>query len=83
MQGCDCCNLCKLWINSYKTSNFKKQLLFPLLYYNNNSHKLLLICKDVNIAIGDVANWKRHQRLDEILIFFFYPHYIREISKVV
>ena len=21
--------------------------------------------------IGDVANWKRHQRLDEILIFFF------------
>ena len=22
-------------------------------------------------TIGDVANWKRHQRLDEILIFFF------------
>ena len=25
-------------------------------------------------AIADVANWKRHQQLDEILIFF-YPHY--------
>ena len=22
--------------------------------------------------IGDVANWKRHQRLDEILMFFFF-----------
>ena len=34
--------------------------------------------------IGDVANWKRHQRVDEILIFFFfYLHYIREITKVV
>ena len=35
-----------------------------------------------NTPVGDVANWKRHQRLDEILIFF-YPHYIRQISKVV
>ena len=33
-------------------------------------------------VIGNVANWKRHQRLDEIFIFF-YPHYIGEISKVV
>ena len=32
-------------------------------------------------TIGDVANWKRYQQLDEILIFFFYPHYIGEISK--
>ena len=35
-----------------------------------------------NIAIGDVANWKRHQRLDKIY-FFFYLHYIGEISEVV
>ena len=33
-------------------------------------------------TIGDVANWKRHQRLEKILIFF-YSHYIREINKVV
>ena len=33
-------------------------------------------------SIGDVANWKCHQRLDEILDFF-YLHYIGEISKVV
>ena len=32
--------------------------------------------------IGDVANWKRHQQLDEILRFF-YPHYIAEIINVV
>ena len=34
------------------------------------------------LGIGDDANWKCHQRLDEILILF-YSHYIREISKVV
>ena len=37
---------------------------------------------NTTILIGDVANWKRHQWLDKILIFF-YPHYIGEISKVV
>ena len=25
-----------------------------------------------NATIGDIANWKRHQQLDEILIFFFF-----------
>ena len=35
-----------------------------------------------SFPIGDVANWKCHQWLDEILTFF-YPHNIREISKVV
>ena len=27
----------------------------------------------VTFTIGDVANWKHHQRLDEILFFFFLP----------
>ena len=35
----------------------------------------------VNWNSIDVANWKRHQRLDEILIFF-YPHYIIESAKL-
>ena len=37
---------------------------------------------NLNLWIGDVANWKHHQWLDEISIFF-YPYYLREISKVV
>ena len=57
-----------------------------LLCKNLSCHcKLLLVLcerwKQTN-WIGDVANWKRYQQLDKILIFL-YPHYIGEISKVV
>ena len=51
--------------------------LSPLLLSNCAQFKHV-----TNLLIGDVANWKCHQRLDEILIFFL-PHYIGEISKVV
>ena len=33
-------------------------------------------------AIGDVANWKRHQWLDEILNFFFYPTTSEKSAKL-
>ena len=35
--------------------------------YEDSSKSLV----KANQAIGDAANWKRHQRLDEILIFSF------------
>ena len=43
----------------------------------------LSMSEQLLLPIGNVANWKCHQWLDEILIFFFYPHYNGEISKVV
>ena len=43
--------------------------------------KTLLVAWSFQTVIGDVANSKRHQRLDEILIIF--TRTIQEISKVV
>ena len=54
-------------------SLWKKKMVAIVNYHSQEANTLI---------IGDVANWKRHQQLDEILISF-YPHYIGEIGKVV
>ena len=58
--------------------------LFTALHYDDVQHFMwgfLQIARpDVK---ADVAVMKRHQRLNQILISFFYLHYIREIGKVV
>ena len=39
-------------------------------------------CSKCSNSIGDVANWKRHQRLDKILIFSFTRTTLEKSAKL-
>ena len=74
--------------------NFDRSKFFSNIRVESETYvvQVLLICGKVKKKrvemrqalgpIGNVAVMQHHQKLDEILIYF-YPHFIEELSKVV